>query len=128
MKTYGSFHRFYLDDAFNLLVLVPVFLSSVYRHSFPRKKMSENVTETPEAKLRAFISPVIFVILIAIILSLFTLQYYEILEEDETSEFVRPKISPIPEDPNDPFLCSNNGVQLVCFWTILWRDCINWIN
>lgn len=47
--------------------------------------MSENAfeaPETPDAKLRAFIQPIVFVILIAIVLSLFTLEYYSMIQEN----------------------------------------------
>jgi hypothetical protein len=66
--------------------------------------MSESTTEIPEtseAKLQAFIRPIIFVILIAIVLSLFTLDYYGIIQQ-ENPDYKRPDISPIPENPKDP--------------------------
>ena len=66
--------------------------------------MSENTTkspETPEAKLRAFIQPIVFVILIAIVLSLFTLQYYGRIQEEDPN-YNPPDMSPIPENPDDP--------------------------
>lgn len=66
--------------------------------------MSESTTkspETPEAKLRAFIQPIVFVILIAIVLSLFTLQYYARIQE-ENPDYNPPDMSPIPENPEDP--------------------------
>ena len=47
--------------------------------------MSENATKTleePTAKLRAFIQPIFFVILITIVLSIFTLEYYAMMQEN----------------------------------------------
>jgi len=61
--------------------------------------MSESLTEKHEpreAKLQAFIQPIVFVLLIAIILSLFTLDYYALANTEI------PDISPIPENPEDP--------------------------
>jgi len=43
---------------------------------------SEKVNEAPQAKFRAFILPIIFVILIAIVLSLFTLEFYTMIQEN----------------------------------------------
>ncbi|UCE12378.1 MAG: hypothetical protein JSV04_09265 [Candidatus Heimdallarchaeota archaeon] len=63
--------------------------------------MSESTIETPEAKLRSFIQPISFVLLITIILSIFTLEYYAWLQEIDP-DFTPPDPSPVPEDPEDP--------------------------
>ncbi|UCG89739.1 MAG: hypothetical protein JSU57_04500 [Candidatus Heimdallarchaeota archaeon] len=83
--------------------------------------MSERITEnheTPEAKLQAFIQPIVFVLLIAIILSIFTLDYYTLVQEqDPTAEI--PDISPIPENPEDPGGIALGAILNMLFYVTL---------
>ncbi|UCG00471.1 MAG: hypothetical protein JSW11_12615 [Candidatus Heimdallarchaeota archaeon] len=83
--------------------------------------MSENTSEsheTTEAKLQAFIQPIIFVILIAIILSLFTLDYYAAMQELDP-EYSPPDISPIPENPEDPGGIAYGAILNMIFYVSL---------
>lgn len=83
--------------------------------------MSENASETsetPEAKLRAFIQPIFFVILIAIVLSLFTLEYYAMLQEQDP-DYSPPDISPIPENPEDPGGIALGAILNMIFYVTL---------
>jgi len=83
--------------------------------------MSENTTEshgTTEAKLRAFIQPIAFVIFIAIILSLFTLDYYAAIQEIDPNYSI-PDISPIPENPEDPGGIAYGAILNMIFYVTL---------
>ena len=83
--------------------------------------MSESTSENheiPEAKLQAFIQPIAFVILIAIILSLFTLQYYSSIQEQDPT-YEPPDISPIPENPDDPGGIAWGAVLNMLFYVTL---------
>ncbi|MFX1514934.1 MAG: hypothetical protein ACFFC6_01405 [Promethearchaeota archaeon] len=83
--------------------------------------MSENTAkshETTEAKLQAFIQPIVLVILIAIILSLFTLDLYAAIQE-ENPDYSRPDISPIPENPEDPGGIAYGAILNMIFYVSL---------
>ncbi|MFX0013521.1 MAG: hypothetical protein ACFFB2_14245 [Promethearchaeota archaeon] len=83
--------------------------------------MSESTTEsheTSEAKLRAFIQPIVFVLVIAIVLSLFTLDYYAMIEQDNPN-YTRPDISPIPENPEDPGGIAYGAILNMIFYVTL---------
>ncbi|MFX0122501.1 MAG: hypothetical protein ACFFAE_02615 [Candidatus Hodarchaeota archaeon] len=83
--------------------------------------MSENTSEsheTTDAKLQAFIQPIVFVLLIAIILSVFTLDYYAALEK-ENPNYSRPDISPIPENPEDPGGIAYGAILNMIFYVTL---------
>ncbi len=83
--------------------------------------MSENASEsheTTEAKLKAFIQPIVFVILIAIILSLFTLDYYAVMQEIDP-DYIPPDISPIPENPEDPGGIAYGAILNMIFYVSL---------
>ena len=83
--------------------------------------MSENTPEgheTTDAKLRAFIQPIVFVILIAIILSLFTLDYYAAIQEVDP-DYTPPDISPIPENPEDPGGIAYGAILNMIFYVSL---------
>ncbi|MFX0085084.1 MAG: hypothetical protein ACFFAU_05370 [Candidatus Hodarchaeota archaeon] len=54
------------------------------------------------ARFKAYIIPIISVILITIILSVFNIVYYTALEEDPDIDFERPKMAFIEEDPDAP--------------------------
>ena len=58
--------------------------------------MSDATVTEDDGRFRAFIQPIIIVIFITIILSIFTLNFYQAIDEQP------PDISPIPEDPSDP--------------------------
>lgn len=58
--------------------------------------MSNTTASESDGRFRAFIQPIIIVILIAIVLSMFTLSFYQAIDEQP------PDISPIPENPSDP--------------------------
>jgi len=79
---------------------------------------SEINIEDPQAKLRAFIFPIIFVILLAILLSLFTLDFYAILQAEDP-EFTPPDISPIPENPEDPGGIAYGALLNMVFYVML---------
>lgn len=64
--------------------------------------MSETLTVPSGARFRAYIIPIIAVILITIVLSIFNIVYYTVLEEDPDIEFERPKMAFIEEDPDAP--------------------------
>lgn len=64
--------------------------------------MSENTTELSGARFKAYIIPIIFVIVITIVLSMFNIVYYTTLVEDPEIDFTPPEMSFISEDPNAP--------------------------
>ena len=64
--------------------------------------MSENSTELSGARFKAYIIPIIFVIVITIVLSVFNIVYYTTLVEDPDIDFTPPAMSFIDEDPNAP--------------------------
>ena len=64
--------------------------------------MSENSTELSGARFKAYIIPIIFVIVITIVLSIFNIVYYTTLVEDPDIDFTPPAMSFIDEDPNAP--------------------------
>lgn len=83
--------------------------------------MSESTTESPEtseAKLHAFIKPIVFVILIAIVLSLFTLDYYSVIQQ-ENPDYIPPDISPISENPEDPGGIAFGAILNMLFYVTL---------
>jgi hypothetical protein len=63
--------------------------------------MSEKMIEVSGSRFRAYILPIIFVIVIAIIVSIFTLDYYAALQEQDPNVTI-PDMSPFQENPNDP--------------------------
>jgi hypothetical protein len=75
--------------------------------------MSETTTEDQKAKLRAFIMPIIFVILITVLLSVFTLNFYEVIEEQPSD------ISPFPENPEDPGGIAQGALLTTVFYVTL---------
>ncbi len=57
--------------------------------------------EVSGSRFRAYILPIIFVIVIAIITSIFTLDYYAALQEQDPNVTI-PDMSPFQENPDDP--------------------------
>jgi len=74
------------------------------------------------ARLRAFIKPIVIVLILAIILSLLTLDYYNILQVEDPN-FTPPDISPIPENPEDP-----GGIAWGAFLNMLYYVLIAFIG
>ncbi|MHA1228301.1 MAG: hypothetical protein ACTSPV_16295, partial [Candidatus Hodarchaeales archaeon] len=69
---------------------------------YPKPPQDEILdSDSVEAKLRAFMIPIVVVITIAIILSLLTLDYYVYLQQ-VIPDYTPPDISPVPESPDDP--------------------------
>ncbi|MFX0051743.1 MAG: hypothetical protein ACFE8U_10685 [Candidatus Hermodarchaeota archaeon] len=79
---------------------------------------SELNTVDPQAKLRAFIIPIIFVILVAILLSVFTIDFYEWIQATDP-DFTPPDISPIPENPADPGGIAYGALLNMVFYVML---------
>lgn len=78
--------------------------------------------DNSRARFRAFIKPIVIVLVLAIILSLLTLDYYNILQ-DTFPDFTPPDISPIPENPEDP-----GGIAWGAFLNMLYYVLIAFIG
>jgi presenilin-like A22 family membrane protease len=79
---------------------------------------SEFNTEDPQAKLRAFIIPIIFVISVAILLSVFTIDFYKMIQATDP-DFTPPDISPIPESSEDPGGIAYGALLNMVFYVML---------
>ncbi len=76
--------------------------------------MSE-VVDNSKAKTRAFFSPIIFVVIIAIILSGMTLSYYGNPETPDEPD----DISPYPENPDDPGGIAQGAISTMLFYVAI---------
>ena len=85
-------------------------------------QLDSSLVDDSGARFRAFIKPIVIVLVLAIILSLLTLDYYNILKET-FPDFTPPDISPIPENPEDP-----GGIAWGAFLSMLYYVLIAFIG
>ena len=97
-----------------LNILVPVFLFSFSILFDIDWKMSE-VADNSRAKMRAFFSPIILVVIIAIVLSGITLSFYGNPETQDIPD----DISPYPENPDDPGGIAQGAIMNMLFYVAI---------
>ena len=76
--------------------------------------MSE-VADNSRAKMRAFFSPIILVVIIAIVLSGITLSFYGNPETQDIPD----DISPYPENPDDPGGIAQGAIMNMLFYVAI---------
>ncbi|MHA2073226.1 MAG: hypothetical protein ACXACU_09895 [Candidatus Hodarchaeales archaeon] len=80
--------------------------------------MSEEMIKVSGSRFRAYILPIIFVIVLAIIASVFTLDYYAALQELEPT-FTIPDMSPFQENPDDPGGIAQGAILNMLLYVVL---------